>query len=47
MRLTGVEAGLVRKGDRDELQLHAGAFGANDSSGSLLAWRGWAMGDDW
>ena len=45
VRLTGLEAGLVRRGDKDELQLHAGAFGANDSSGSLLAWRGWAMGD--
>lgn len=45
VRLGGVEVGLVRKADRDELQLHAGAFGANDSSGSLLAWRGWAMGD--
>lgn len=45
VRPTGLEAGLVRRGDRDELQLHAGAFGANDSSGSLLAWRGWAMGD--
>lgn len=45
VRLTGLEASLVRRGDRDELQLQAGAFGGNDSSGSLLAWRGWAMGD--
>ena len=45
VRLTGLEAGLVRKGDEDEFQLHAGGFGANDSSGTVLAWRGWAMGD--
>lgn len=45
LRLTGGEAGLVRRSDTHELQLHAGAFGGNDSSGSLLAWRGWAMGD--
>lgn len=45
VRLTGVEAGLVAKWDRDELQLHGGGFAANDSSGTLLGWRGWAMGD--
>lgn len=45
VRLTGVEAGLVRRGDHGELQIAGGAFGLNDSSGSLLAWRGWAMGD--
>ena len=45
VRLTGLDVSLVRRGNRDELQLHAGAFGGNDSSGSLLAWRGWAMGD--
>lgn len=45
VRLAGVEAGVVRKSDRHELQLFGGAFGANDPSGSLLAWRGFAMGD--
>jgi hypothetical protein len=45
VRLTGVETALVRRGDADELQLAAGGFGVNDPSGTLLGWRGWAMGD--
>lgn len=45
VRLGGVEAGLVRRGDHGELQVAGGAFGLNDSSGALLAWRGWAAGD--
>lgn len=29
----------------DELRLGAVVYGGNDASGSLLAWRGWRMGD--
>ncbi len=45
VRLTGAEVGFVQRGDRGELQVVGGAFGLNDSTGALLAWRGWALGD--
>jgi hypothetical protein len=45
VRLTGVETAVVRRGTHSELQLAAGGFGVNDASGTLLGWRGWAMGD--
>src|SRR5712692_1185039 len=45
VRLTGLESALVHRGDYGEFQIAGGAFGLNDSSGALLAWRGWAMGD--
>lgn len=32
-------------GQIDELRFGASAFGGNDTSGALLAWRGWAMHD--
>ena len=31
--------------DRDSLRLGGAVFGGNDSSGTLLAWRGWVLGD--
>jgi hypothetical protein len=45
VRLTGAEVGLAHRSDRGELQVAGGAFGLNDSTGALLAWRGWALGD--
>lgn len=45
VRLTGLEIGVTHETVRDELVAAIMAFGANDSSGALLAWRGWAMGD--
>ncbi|MEM1201884.1 MAG: hypothetical protein AAGN66_01495 [Acidobacteriota bacterium] len=32
-------------GEADELRFWGSAFGGNDSGGTLLAWRGWALGD--
>ena len=46
MRLTGLLAGYdVEVGSGTQLRLGASAFGGNDTSGALLAWRGWALGD--
>ncbi len=48
VRLTGalVETQIPLSPDRaDELHVGASAFGGNDSTGALLAWRGWGMGD--
>jgi hypothetical protein len=45
VRLTGLDASWIRKGDRDRLELSAVAFGVNDSSGALIGWRGWSLGD--
>ncbi len=46
MRLTGLFAEeSLALGERDELRLAASAFGGNDTTGTLLAWRGWAMHD--
>ncbi|HET9314261.1 MAG TPA: hypothetical protein VFQ51_01685, partial [Vicinamibacteria bacterium] len=45
VRLTGLEVGVSHETVRDELVAAVTVFGANDSSGALLAWRGWALGD--
>jgi hypothetical protein len=45
VRTTGAEAALQRRGERHRLELAGTAFVVNDTSGTLLAWRGWAMGD--
>ena len=45
VRLTGLEIGVTHATTRDEFLAAATVFGANDTSGTLLAWRGWAMGD--
>lgn len=45
VRLAGTEGALVAEGDRHRLEVAAAAFGANDTSGTLLAWRGFAFGD--
>ena len=46
MRLTGLLGEYrVLVGGRDELGFGASVFGGNDSSGALLAWRGWSMGN--
>lgn len=46
VRLTGL---LVEHrtplGDLDEVLVGGSAFGGNDSTGALLAWRGWTLGD--
>jgi hypothetical protein len=45
IRLTGAELGVAHSTSRNELLLAATVFGANDSSGALLSWRGWSLGD--
>jgi len=47
LRPTALEATLVRKGsDRDhELEVGAAVLAGADTSGALLAWRGWTLGD--
>jgi hypothetical protein len=45
VRSTGVEATFLWKGDQDDLSVTGCAFGGNDASGTLLAYRGWALGD--
>jgi hypothetical protein len=46
LRTAGAEAGFAfRLGERNTLSLFGAGFGANDPAGSLLAWRGWALGD--
>ena len=45
VRVTGAELSLGYRGDRDEAQALGAAFGLNDPTGSLLAWRGWALQD--
>jgi hypothetical protein len=44
-RLTGVDAALQGKSGDDEWELAGAAFLANDTSGALVAWRGWSFGD--
>jgi len=45
-RLSGLEALVTHTtGSGDELDLSATAFGGNDTLGTLLAWRGWSIGD--
>ncbi len=45
LRLTGIEGALVRKTAAGELQIAGTVFGASDTSGALLAWRGFTMSD--
>ena len=46
VRLTGLEGSYQwAVGDTDDLLWTVAAFGGNDTAGTLLAWRGWAMGD--
>jgi hypothetical protein len=46
VRLTGLEAMVVRKTDRgDRFELAGAAFGVNEPAGALPAWRGWSFGD--
>lgn len=45
LRTVGVEAALVLHWDPDDLRLFGAAFGSNDPTGELLAWRGWALHD--
>lgn len=45
VRLTGLEAVWIRKGERDRFELGGAVFGVNDPAGALLGWRGWALGD--
>jgi hypothetical protein len=46
LRQTGVEAAvLLQSGKDDRLELAGALVAANDTAGTLLAWRGWTMGD--
>ena len=46
VRLTGLDAQAnLRLGAADELDVAGAAFGVNDTAGTLIAWRGWALGD--
>jgi hypothetical protein len=45
VRLAGVELAFVREAQRGEWLAGITVFGANDSAGALLSWRGWGMGD--
>ncbi len=45
VRLGGLETAWILQGARDRVELAGTAFGANDASGALVAWRGFALGD--
>jgi hypothetical protein len=45
LRTIGVEGRLAFRPEEHELALAVAAFGGNDPTGTLLAWRGWALGD--
>jgi hypothetical protein len=45
VRVTGLEASLDLFFPTSDLALTGAVFGGNDPCGSLLAWRGWAVGD--
>lgn len=45
IRALGGEIQLTRRGERSRVSLTAGLFGFNDPAGTLLAFRGWALGD--
>jgi hypothetical protein len=44
-RTIGLESAWTLQGARDRLEIAAAVSGANDASGALLAWRGFAWGD--
>jgi hypothetical protein len=45
LRTIGAEARAALRPEGHELALAVAAFGGNDPVGSLLSWRGWAVGD--
>lgn len=45
VRIHGAEFTTVLSGGLNEVALSVGAFGNNDPTGTLLAWRGWALHD--
>jgi hypothetical protein len=45
VRVTGLEASVELFLPTSDLALSGAVFGGNDPTGSLLAWRGWAVGD--
>lgn len=45
IRALGLEATVTYKGDLHNISLTAAAFGFNDPAGTLLAFRGWGLGD--
>jgi hypothetical protein len=45
VRVFGVEATARRRFDTQEFEATLAAFGFNDGAGTLLAFRGWALGD--
>jgi hypothetical protein len=45
LRLGGAELGVAHRTSRDDFLAAVMVFGASDSAGALLAWRGWALGD--
>lgn len=45
VRVTGVEGSVQLFLPTSDLSLTGAVFGGNDPTGSLLAWRGWAVGD--
>lgn len=45
LRTLGAEFRVALRPEGHEIALAAAAIGGNDPTGSLLAWRGWAMGD--
>ena len=45
IRALGTEVQLSRRGDQSQVSLTFGLFGFNDPAGTLLAFRGWALGD--
>ncbi len=45
LRLTGLEGRILWSDGRDTLHAGGTAFVANDTLGTLIAWRGWSLGD--
>lgn len=46
VRVTGLETSFtLGVAEDDHIELAGTVFGANDTSGTLLAWRGWTLGD--
>ncbi|MDB5409424.1 MAG: hypothetical protein JWL84_4336 [Rhodospirillales bacterium] len=45
LRTFGLESAIERRVARGALALTLSVYGWNDQAGTLLAWRGWAMGD--
>jgi len=45
LRLTGLEGRILWSDGRDTLHAGGTAFVANDTLGTLIAWRGWSFGD--